>query len=105
MTSTPSPVPDTESARRLIRDLTESTADFTRQLDAIETGGNVLELSGAYFDFCEDLFSIFRQARLLRNEVFQASVRAASPDLLTASELAAAREFSAKVLAEHREST
>lgn len=99
-------VPDAESARRLIRDLTESTADFTRQIDTIEAeGADVIVLSGALFDLVEDLWAIFHQARILRNEAFAASVRAASPDLLAAHELKAAREFAAKAVAQHRESS
>lgn len=103
---TTAPPPDTESARRLIRDLTESTADFARQIEVIEAeGADVIVLSGAFFDLVEDLSTIHRQARQLRNEAFAASVRAAVPNLLPATALQVAREFSAAVVDKHRESS
>lgn len=87
----------------LIAALRAATDRFAADLDA--PPNDVLEMSGAWFDFCEELFDLFRQARRLRNEAFAASVRAASPDLLAAHELKAAREFAAKGVAQHRESS
>jgi hypothetical protein len=86
--------PDLESARLLITELRRVTDTFAESLDA--PPNDALEMSGVWFDTVEDLTGILSRARTLRNESFQASIRAAAQ--LPDAELQQARLMSAAVV-------